>query len=124
MNGALDSAVRLHLTFFILLLSTVDDFSRQAVVHVSTRGNDFLNTNIQLGTSEEMAGTLRSDDAPHHTRSSRDQDGTAMPPGPDVLRKRQQNRIIVLNSGRIQALVENDGEYGSLGNDHFRNVGR
>ena len=63
MDGTLDSAIRLHLTFFPFPLSHVDDSCRHAVVDVSRRSNDLFNADIHLGAANEMAGALRSEDA-------------------------------------------------------------
>src|SRR5437016_4107178 len=112
MNGALNSAIRLHLAFFALPLADIDDSSRDAVVDISGRSNDLLNADIHLGTTNEMAGALRSQDAAHNVRSARNQNGTAVTRSANVVRQREQHRIIVLNLGRVQRFVENDRKDG------------
>ena len=71
-----------------------------------------------------MAGALRSQDAAHNVRSARNQNGTAVTRSANVVRQREQHRIIVLNLGRVQRFVENDRKDGPFWDDHFRNAGR
>src|SRR3989454_4543253 len=108
MNGPLDSAICLHFTLFTLSLADVDDSGRNTIVDVARRGNDLLNGDIHVGTANEMPGALRSEDAAHNVRSSRNENRTAVTGRAYVVRQRKQHRIIVLNPGRIQRFIQND----------------
>src|SRR5438128_6381353 len=114
MNGTLDSAIRPHFSFFTLPLADVDDSGRNTIVDLSRRRNDLLNGDVHMGTANEMAGALRSDDTTHDIGSSRNENGTAVTGGAYVVGQREQHRIIVLNSGRIQCFIENDRKDGPL----------
>src|SRR5262249_14649090 len=63
----------------------IGDFRRQSVIHLARRSDDFLNPDVDIGTSDEMAGTFRPDNPSNDAGPSRNQNGASMTSGAHVI---------------------------------------